>query len=331
MDENPKENRVSFNERLQDMIRHLSKTKIDFSNERDECRKLREINIKLESDLKETRELEKSHRYHLITSREMIANLQETVSQLVYLRRDVKKLKEEIVSKDSIISSLEKEKNSIIRKHDDVIIELRDAHEKRINEIINENEQKVQQMQLDSDTQLAQITCVIEELRSRIRDMETEQRDKMNVVVLEYEEKIQRSASQVAQLQEQLTRQAARADANIDAYRRKLEEVEEKLKQSQFKKYLAQSTCPSQYESIVERPYSVERDVYPNSPCTADFNSVTDSPKSYIPSRQNKTLKQSTLQVMYCDEKASKSNEKKGQFNITKKRKLYNEKDYLNT
>ncbi|CAG4910750.1 unnamed protein product [Colias eurytheme] len=259
----------------------------------------------------------------------MIANLQETVSQLVYLRRDVKKLKEEIISKDSCISSLEKEKNNIIRKHDDALTELHHAQEKRINEIINENEQKVQQLQIDSDTQLAQVTCLVEELRSRISDMETEHRDKMNVVVLEYEEKIQRSASQVAQLQEQLSRQAARTDANIDAYRRKLEDLEEKLKQSQFKKYLAQSTCPSQYESVVERPYSVERDVYPNTSCTVDFNSVTDSPKSYIPSQ--KPLKQSTLQVMYCDGKTSKANEKKGHFNITKKRKLYNEKDFLNT
>lgn len=42
----------------------------------------------------------------------------------------------------------------------------------------------------------------------------------MNIVVLEYEEKIQRSAAEVIQLQEQLSVQAARADANIEAYRR---------------------------------------------------------------------------------------------------------------
>lgn len=38
----------------------------------------------------------------------MIANLQETVSQLVYLKRDTKKLNDEIVSKDSVIDTLEK-------------------------------------------------------------------------------------------------------------------------------------------------------------------------------------------------------------------------------
>lgn len=42
----------------------------------------------------------------------------------------------------------------------------------------------------------------------------------MNVVVLEYEEKIQRGASQVVQLQEQLARQAIHTDSNIDAYKR---------------------------------------------------------------------------------------------------------------
>lgn len=42
----------------------------------------------------------------------------------------------------------------------------------------------------------------------------------MNIVVLEYEEKIQRSAAEVAQLQEKLTMQAARTEANIEAYRR---------------------------------------------------------------------------------------------------------------
>lgn len=42
----------------------------------------------------------------------------------------------------------------------------------------------------------------------------------MNIVVLEYEEKIQRGAAQMGQLQEQLARQANSTDANIDAYRR---------------------------------------------------------------------------------------------------------------
>lgn len=42
----------------------------------------------------------------------------------------------------------------------------------------------------------------------------------MNVVVLEYEEKIQRSASEISQLQEKLAMQTSRNDANIDAYRR---------------------------------------------------------------------------------------------------------------
>lgn len=58
--------------------------------------------------MKETRELEKSHRYRLLTSREMIGNLQETVSQLVYLKRDVKKLKDEILLREKTINSFEK-------------------------------------------------------------------------------------------------------------------------------------------------------------------------------------------------------------------------------
>lgn len=38
---------------------------------------------------------------------------------------------------------------------------------------------QVQQVQNDSDTQIAQYACVIEELRSKIKDMETEHRDKV--------------------------------------------------------------------------------------------------------------------------------------------------------
>lgn len=64
--------------------------------------------MKLELELKETRELEKSHRYHLQASREMMENLQETVTQLVHLKRDVKKMKDEIVSKEMTLASLQK-------------------------------------------------------------------------------------------------------------------------------------------------------------------------------------------------------------------------------
>ncbi|KAI5630778.1 caspase recruitment domain-containing protein 11-like [Phthorimaea operculella] len=225
MEEKQDEKPYILNERYQNIIKSLSKCKIDFVNERDEIKKVREINSKLEVELREARELEKSHRYHLQTSREMIGNLQETVSQLVYLKRDVKKLKDEIAAKDLTISSLEKEKESIIQKQAELEAGLRTAHEKHIEELTAIHERKIQQVQHDSDTQIAQFTCVIEELRNKIQEMEAEHRDKMNVVVLDYEEKIQRGAAQVAQLQEQLQRQAARTDSNIDAYRRRCEQT----------------------------------------------------------------------------------------------------------
>lgn len=44
---------------------------------------------------------------------------------------------------------------------------------------------------------------------------------------------------------------------------------------------------------------------------------------------QNKVIKPNTLQVMYGDKVPTpKAVDKKGPFNITKKRKLFNEKDY---
>ncbi|CAH0721781.1 unnamed protein product, partial [Brenthis ino] len=229
----------------------------------------------------------------------MIGNLQETVSQLVYLKRDVKKLKDEIVSKDIAIATMEK-------------------------------------LQYDSDTQIAQFTCVIEELREKLQETEAEHKNKMNIVVLEYEEKIQRSAAEVAQLQENLTMQAARTEANIEAYRRKVEDLEEKLKQSKFKEYLAQNTYPSegQYENRVERPYSMNKN-YTDSFSTEYSTSIPESPKPMpcqMASTLNKAVKSPALQIMYSDTKTPNMprNDKKGHFNITKKRKLYNEKDFLN-
>ncbi|CAK1581762.1 unnamed protein product [Parnassius mnemosyne] len=306
---------------------------LGYFNEKEECKKLRDINTKLEMDLKEARELEKSHRYHLQNSREMIGNLQETISQLVYLKRDAKRLKEEIIAKDTAIVTMEKDKEAVEKKQNEALAELRSFYEQQIEEIKAGNERKLRQVQHESDTQIAQFTCVVEELRSKLNEVEAEHRDKMNMVVLEYEEKIQRSAAQVAQLQDQLARQSARTDANIDAYRRKLEELEEKLKQNQFKEYLAQSSYPSQFESGVERPYSVNRDLYTDT-CSVDLNPVLESskqlPKCII--NQNKMPRATnSLQVTYSGSKTPctiRSNEKKGQFNITKKRKLYTEKDF---
>ncbi|CAK1545348.1 unnamed protein product [Leptosia nina] len=259
----------------------------------------------------------------------MIANLQETVSQLVYLKRDVKKLKDQIVSKDSVITAMEKENENTARKHKDSLTDLQLAHETQINAMISDCDKKVQQIQIEAETQIAQITFVAEEERTKTKEMESNHKDKMNEVVLQYEEKIQRQAASVSQLQEELARQAARSDANIEAYRRKLENLEEKLKQSQFKEYLAHSTRSTQlYESRGERPYSVERDsreIYSHHSDT-----MHDSPKRRLAAqRQGQSQKQGTLQVMYHDGKP-KSAEKKGQFNISKKRKLYNANEFLN-
>ncbi|CAG9585276.1 unnamed protein product [Danaus chrysippus] len=204
----------------------------------------------MELELKEARELEKSNRSHLQSSRDMIGSLQETVSQLVYLKRDVQKLKYEINSKDITIANI----------------------------------------------------------------------NKMNVVVLEYEEKIQRSASEISQLQDKLAMQTSINDANIDAYRRKIEDLEGKLKQCQFKEYLAQNSFSSQMENRVERPYSMSRDYSESS----EMNSAPLSPRMSGYSRQKPTL-----QVVY-DNGTLPKNEKKSHFNITKKRKLYNDKDFLN-
>ncbi|XP_072944090.1 uncharacterized protein [Epargyreus clarus] len=325
---------LTTNERFQNMLKCFSKCKVDYANEREESKKIRDINVKLETELKEARELEKSHRYHLLTSREMISNLQETVSQLVYLKRDVKKLKDEISTKDTALEAMQKEKEGLLQKHNETVEELRNAHKQDIEELTTECEKKVQQTKYDADTQIGQFTYVIEELRNKLKEMEAEHREKMNMVVLEYEEKVQRSVAQVAQLQEQLARQTSHTDANIDAYRRKLEELEEKLKQNQFKEYLAQSNYPSQYENRVERPYSVDRDPYADSG-PVDYNSINQNQKILatpsIP--HTKTQKgTNTLQVMYQGSKNANTpkNDKKGHFNITKKRKLYNEKDFLN-
>lgn len=77
-------------------------------NEREELKKLRETNSKLEVEVRDAKELEKSNRYQLQTSREMISSLQETVSQLVYLKRDTKRLKDELCARESTISTLQK-------------------------------------------------------------------------------------------------------------------------------------------------------------------------------------------------------------------------------
>nr|XP_032513851.1 uncharacterized protein LOC116767574 [Danaus plexippus plexippus] len=275
---------------------------------------------KMELELKEARELEKSNRYQLQSSRDMIGSLQETVSQLVYLKRDVKKLKYDINSKDITITNINKDKENIQQKHNENIQEIRRLHERQIEDLVSVNLKKVQQVQYDLETKIAEFTCVIEELRSKVKEMEAENTNKMNVVVLEYEEKIQRSASEISQLQEKLAMQTSRNDANIDAYRRKIEDLESKLKQCQFKEYLAQNSYSSQIENRVERPYSVGRDY---SECS-ELNSAPLSPRMSVHSRQKPTL-----QVVY-DNRTIPKNEKKSHFNITKKRKLYSDKDFLN-
>lgn len=103
-----------------------------------------------------------------------------------------------------------------------------------------------------------------------------------------------------------------------------MEELEEKLKQTQFKQYLAHSNYSSLYEGQVDRPYSAQRD-YKDS---VDMNPVLErsTPKLTLTT----AMKPSTLQVMFSGNKTPmpKEGEKKGPFKINKKRKLYNEKDY---
>ncbi|XP_022819445.1 uncharacterized protein PFB0765w-like [Spodoptera litura] len=262
----------------------------------------------------------------------MIGNLQETVSQLVYLKRDIKKLKEQLSVKESNIADVEKDKENVIQKQNDNVMKLRSAYEKQIEEMKSDNKREIQQIQNECDAQVAQFTCAIEELRAKMREMEADHREKINVLVLEYEEKIQREAARVVQLQEELARETARTDLNIDAYRRRLEELEEKLKQSQFKQYL-QNSYPSQYENHVERPYSANREPY------TEYNSIDSDPVHDMPTNkfampsQNKAPKPNSLQVIYYDKNVAetpkpKSSEKKGLFHITKKRKLYNDKDF---
>ncbi|CAG9114493.1 unnamed protein product [Plutella xylostella] len=319
-----------FSDRLQNILASLSQCKTDYLREKDECKRIREINARLEIELKEARELEKSHRYHLLSSREMIGNLQETVSELVYLRRDMKRIKDDLAVKDLTIASLEKEKIQAAEKNYENVTNIRNSYERKLEDLEVLHEKNMQQVRGESDTQVAQLMCVIEELRARVKEMEDEHRDKMNMVVLEYEEKLQRDAAQITQLRDQHAGLAQRTTANMHAYHRRLEELEEKLKQSQFKQYLAQTTQPSQYESHVERPYSVNRDY---ADCSLDLDPVQPTPKpnQTSTSTQNKAPKTNTLQVTYYGNKTpqAQKTDKKGPFNIVKKRKLYNEKDFV--
>lgn len=107
----------------------------------------------------------------------------------------------------------------------------------------------------------------------------------------------------------------------------KIAELEEKLKQYQFKEYLANN--PTQYSVAAERPYSVNRktsDTY-NVDLTQMQGSSKTLPRSMLTNTQRST---NSLQITYGDVNpvTANSNKKKGQFEITKKRKLYSEKDY---
>ncbi|XP_022112632.2 uncharacterized protein LOC110991560 [Pieris rapae] len=303
MEENDAELKKSLDGRLQNILEHFSKCKKTFINEGEECKNLREVNTRLLIELKEARELEKSHRYHLMSSREMIANLQKTVSHLVYLKRDVKKIKDELVSKDSIIDTLEKEIDNVSRKHNEVLIGLRAAHDQEMKDLTQNNDRRAQQVQIDFDTRIAQLTFVAEELRNRIEEIQNDHRERMNAVVLDYEEKFQHQV----RLQERATKEAEASRAHFHAYQRKLEILEEKVKQSQFKEFVAQNIYSPERESRVERPYSVETNA------TYGYNAPGPL----------------TAQATHSG-KGSEPNEKKGPFNIIKKRKLYTEKGFLN-
>lgn len=109
----------------------------------------------------------------------------------------------------------------------------------------------------------------------------------------------------------------------------RLEELEEKLKQNQFKQYLAHSSYPSQSELQVERPYSVNKNPYTDD-CFYEIASGSNKSRRVL--TQNKAPRTGALQVMYYGNTppVAKSADKKGQFNVTKKRKLYNDKDFQN-
>nr|AON96645.1 hypothetical protein [Bicyclus anynana] len=270
----------------------------------------------------------------------MIGNLQDTVSHLVYLKRDAKRINDELVSKDMTIASMQKEGRLALQRGMEKIFVL-----------------LVQQIQYDSDTKIAELTCVIEELKDKFKEIEEANRDKMNVVVLEYEEKVQRSAVETSQLQEQLRLLAARSDANIEVYRRKIEDLEEKLKQKRFKEYLAQNnyasqSSQSQVENKVERPYSAQskhgtmETVKVNSTPVNYMQTVkvNSTPVNYMqtvkvnsvpirsypkPNQASSWNKTPTLQVMHRDNKVQNVQKDEKTFSI-KKRKLYSDKDYLN-
>ncbi|XP_052737829.1 uncharacterized protein LOC112043760 [Bicyclus anynana] len=329
----------------------------DFVSLKEEYKKLKEANSKLELELKETRELEKSNRYHLQTSREMIGNLQDTVSHLVYLKRDAKRINDELVSKDMTIASMQKDKENMEQACKESLEQIRKTHDSQIEELTVINDKKLQQIQYDSDTKIAELTCVIEELKDKFKEIEEANRDKMNVVVLEYEEKVQRSAVETSQLQEQLRLLAARSDANIEVYRRKIEDLEEKLKQKRFKEYLAQNnyasqSSQSQVENKVERPYSAQskhgtmETVKVNSTPVNYMQTVkvNSTPVNYMqtvkvnsvpirsypkPNQASSWNKTPTLQVMHRDNKVQNVQKDEKTFSI-KKRKLYSDKDYLN-
>ncbi|KPJ06194.1 hypothetical protein RR48_14636 [Papilio machaon] len=227
------------------------------------------------------------------------------------------------------------DKETMIQKQNEVLMELRMSYEAQIEEVKAENENKkiisdlkVRQIQQVADTEVAQYRCANEELRSELNEAWAQHRDKMNTMVLEYEEKMQHSAAQNAQLQDQLCRQSASHDANIDAFRRKIAELEEKLKQYQFKEYLANN--PPQHNVAAERPYSVNRktstDHY-SSDLTQIQGSSKSLPRNILKNQQRAT---NAIQVMYSDVNSvtANSNENKAQFKITKKRKLFNVKDF---
>lgn len=105
--------------------------------------------------------------------------------------------------------------------------------------------------------------------------------------------------------------------------------MEEKLKHSEFKRHLTHNVYTSSYENQVERPYSVNRDAYSGN-SSVDLEHCMEYKKPNHPATiQNIPWKQNNFQIINKLSNDGKVTDKKGVFNITKKRKLYSEKDFL--
>ncbi|XP_071451483.1 putative autophagy-related protein 11 [Hetaerina americana] len=180
----------------------------------------------LHEELRISKDLERSERYRDNSMHDLLNQQQCVIDELVGIKDENIKLSTHNIEVENTCKGLQRKLDLAVKEHEEELNNLKNLHSKEKQDILKKSEDEVLNIKRELEKNQLEFHQCYKEIANKLEALKNERDEQVNLLIAEYEGKLQRSNELLASVTMENKNLRERASANMSIYQKKLLELE---------------------------------------------------------------------------------------------------------